>query len=89
MYNCMQPNIVDIIMVDIECKCWHIVVIDDLANLLVNKPLTMDRMYMFLSEIVCLTCIQNVVPKKCDKMIYLLSLVKSSNGMNKYNNDHC
>ncbi len=65
----MQPNIVDIIMVGIECKCWHTVVIDDLAKLLMNKPLTMDRMYMFLLEIVCLTCIKNVPPKKCDKMI--------------------
>ncbi len=46
------------------------------VGMLMNRPLTMDKICMFLLEISWLTCMQNIAPKTCGKMITLFVLFK-------------
>jgi hypothetical protein len=84
-----KSKFVVVIKVGVECMCQHNVVVDINTNMFVNRPLTTNRIHMYLLEVVWLTCMQNMAFKKCDKMIIHFFHLESFNGVKKYNNDHC
>jgi len=43
---------------------------------ILSRSLTMDSIRIYLLKIAWLTCMQNVTPKKCDKMIIYFDYIR-------------